>query len=230
MTDVSQALTGIAKSGAPAQLERKAGTTIDQAQFLTLLVAQLENQDPLEPMSNQEFAAQMAQFGQLESLNRIDARLAESLQAQVLSTQAVTNTMAASLIGKEVLAIGNTIDLSLKGATLHISLADAAEQVTIKIFDPEGKVVRTIRQENLPGGANTIAWDGLNDAGDPQTSGTYGFEVTAVDAAGQLVDAFTAAAGLITGVSYEGGVATLMVGDRQFAMGDVISISMPGGS
>ena len=230
MTDVSQAISSIPRSGMPAQLERSTGTTIDSEQFLVLLVAQLSNQDPLEPMSNQEFAAQMAQFGQLQRLASIDDRLQESLQAQVLSTQAVTNTMAAGLIGKEVLALGNTTELSQEDATLHISLGGPAETVTIKIFDAEGRLVRTIRHDDMPGGPNTITWDGLDDAGDAQTDGTYVYEVVAIDANGKLVDAVTATSGVITGVSYEGGVATLMVGDHRFAMGDVISISAPGGS
>ena len=230
MTDVSQAISSIPRSGMPAQLERSTGTTIDSEQFLVLLVAQLANQDPLEPMSNQEFAAQMAQFGQLQRLASIDDRLQESLQAQVLSTQAVTNTLAAGLIGKEVLALGNTTELSQGDATLHISFGGPAETVTIKIFDTEGRLVRTIRHDDMPGGPNTITWDGLDDAGDAQTDGTYVYEVVAIDANGKLVDAVTATSGVITGVSYEGGVATLMVGDHRFAMGDVISISAPGGS
>ncbi|MCH8327476.1 MAG: hypothetical protein IID15_03005 [Candidatus Marinimicrobia bacterium] len=230
MTDATQAISGIPTSGMPAQLNRSTGTSIDSEQFLTLLVAQLRNQDPLEPMSNQEFAAQMAQFGQLERLANIDDSLKESLRAQVLSTQAVTNTMAAALIGKEVLAVGDSVELSQDGAVLNVSLSGPAETVTIKIYDNDGKLVRTIGQEDMPIGANTIAWDGLDNAGDALESGTYVYEVVAVDASGKLVDAILASSGIITGVSYEGGVATLMVGDRRFAMGDVISISAPGGS
>ena len=230
MNEVSHATGSIPTSGRHSQIERSTGTSLDYEQFLTLMVAQLENQDPLEPMSNQEFAAQMAQFAQLERLASIDTRLEESLQAQVLSTQAVTNTMAAGLIGKEMMALGSTLEFTGGSAALNISLSAPAEKVIIRIFDAEGNKVRTIRQYSLPGGANTITWDGTNDAGDPMANGTYGYEVEAISANDTLIDAVTSSTGIITGVSYEGGVATLLIGNLRFSMGDVISISMPGGS
>lgn len=228
MLDASQATSSLQGAGA-AQIQRSTGATLDHDQFLTLLVAQLENQDPLEPMSNQEFAAQMAQFGQLERLNSIDESLSRNLEAQVLSTQAVTNTMAASLIGKQVLAVGDTIILDGSGADLYVSPQEPADTVTIDILNAEGEVVRTIRQQGLLAGGQTIGWDGTDDAGDPVPWGTYRYEVRALASDGSAVDVLTASSGIITGVSYEGGIATLMVGDSLFPMGDVISIKVAGG-
>ena len=230
MIEATAAIGSLSDASSGTQIARSTGTIINHEQFLTLLVAQLKNQDPLEPMSNQEFAAQMAQFGQLERLNSIDNRLAQSLEATVLSTQAVNNTMAASLIGKKVLAIGDAIILETGGsADLYVSLAGPAETVIIDILNAEGEVVRTIQQRTMLPGGQTIGWDGTDDAGDPLAGGIYTYRVSAKDIDGHAVTALTATSGIITGVSYEGGIATLMVGDILFAMGDVISISAAGG-
>jgi flagellar basal-body rod modification protein FlgD len=228
MLETTQAIGGAIPGAGGSQIERTTGAIIDHEQFLTLLVTQMQNQDPLEPMSNQEFAAQMAQFGQLERLNSIDGNLVASLEAQVLSTQAVTNTMAASLIGKEVLAAGNSIVLDGGNAKLYVSLADPAEKMTIDIYNDEGKVVWSIQTGAKSAGPQTIAWDGTNNAGDPLPDGIYTYRVDAKDINGQVVELLTATSGIITGVSYESGIATLMVGDLFFPMGDVISISEPG--
>lgn len=228
MLETTQAIGGTIPGAGGSQIERTTGAIIDHEQFLTLLVTQMQNQDPLEPMSNQEFAAQMAQFGQLERLNSIDGNLVASLEAQVLSTQAVTNTMAASLIGKEVLAAGNSVVLDGSSAKLYVSLSEPAEKMTIDIYNDDGKVVWSIQTGAKSAGPQTIAWDGTNNAGDPLPEGIYTYKVSAKDINGQVVELLTATSGIITGVSYESGVATLMVGDLFFPMGDVISISMPG--
>ncbi len=200
---------------------------IDQEQFLQLLVAQLQNQDPLSPMESQEFASQMAQFASLERLHSIDTRLGDSLDAQLLSTQAITNTMAASLIGKEVVAAGDSFVLKNGSANLHLELAAPAKDVEIKIYDQEGNLIQTIWRRKLDSGKNTVVWDGKDYSGNTVADGTYTYSVLATDADGNPVGALQTASGIITGVNYEGGIATLIAGDLEFPMGNVISIRQP---
>ena len=200
---------------------------IDQEQFLKLLVAQLQNQDPLSPMESQEFASQMAQFASLERLHSIDTRLGDSLNAQLMSTQAITNTMAASLIGKEVVAAGDNIVLKNGSANLHLELAAPAKDVEIKIYDQEGNLIQTIWRRTLDSGKNTVVWDGQDYSGNTVADGTYTYSVLATDADGNPVSALQTASGIITGVNYEGGIATLIAGDLEFPMGNVISIRQP---
>ena len=209
--------------GAPA---RNTGT-LDQEDFLTLLVAQLEHQDPLSPMESQEFAAQMAQFSSLQSLQSIDQQIGHNLEASLLSTQAVSNAMAAGLIGKEVVAVGDSLILSDSNSTLRFSLSDPAHHVIITIIDGNGKEVRTIQKEGLGEGEQIIAWDGTDDSGNQLSDGTYGYQVAAFDGEGNSVETLTTTSGIITGVNYEGGVAMLMVGDMLFPLSNVISIRMP---
>jgi flagellar basal-body rod modification protein FlgD len=200
---------------------------IDQEQFLQLLIAQLQNQDPLSPMESQEFASQMAQFASLESLHSIDARLGDSLDAQLMSTQAITNTMAASLIGKEVVAAGNSLVLKSGLANLHFSLAAPAKDVEITIYDQEGNTIQTIWGHKLDYGENTVVWDGSNYGGNNAADGSYTYSVIATDQDGNPINTLQTASGIITGVNYEGGIATLLAGDLEFPMGNVISIRQP---
>ena len=200
---------------------------IDQEQFLQLLVAQLKNQDPLSPMESQEFASQMAQFASLESLHSIDSRLRNSLDAQMLSTQAINNTMAASLIGKEVVAAGDGLVLKNGSANLHLTLAAPAKDVEITIYDQEGNTIQTIWEHKLDYGENTVVWDGTNYGGNNAADGSYTYSVIATDEEGNPINALQTASGIITGVNYEGGIATLLAGDLEFPMGNVISIRQP---
>ena len=200
---------------------------IDQEQFLQLLVAQLQNQDPLKPMESQEFASQMAQFASLERLHSIDSRLADSLNAQLMSTQAITNTMAASLIGKEVVAAGDSLVLKNGSANLYFDLAAAAKEVEITIYDEEGDAIQTIWRRTLSEGENTVVWDGSDYSSNTVADGSYTYSVQATDQEGNPIDALQTASGIITGVNYEGGIATLIAGDLEFPMGNVISIRQP---
>lgn len=200
---------------------------IDQEQFLQLLVAQLKNQDPLSPMESQEFASQMAQFASLERLHSIDSRLADALSAQLMSTQAITNTMAASLIGKEVVAAGDSLMLKNGSANLYFDLAAPAKEVEITIYDEEGIAIQTIWKRPLSEGENTVVWDGSNYSGKTVADGSYTYTVQATDQNGDPISALQTASGIITGVNYEGGIATLIAGDLEFPMGNVISIRQP---
>ena len=194
---------------------------------MQLLVAQLQNQDPLSPMESQEFASQMAQFASLERLHSIDSRLGDALNAQLMSTQAITNTMAASLIGKEVVAAGDSLMLKNGSANLYFDLAAPAKEVEITIYDEEGDAIQTIWRRTLSEGENTVVWDGSDYSGNTVADDSYTYTVQATDQEGNPISALQTASGIITGVNYEGGIATLIAGDLEFPMGNVISIRQP---
>lgn len=224
MTDLIQPVGG--EQSFPGESVTRKGF-LDQEQFLQLLVAQLKNQDPLSPMESQEFASQMAQFASLERLHSIDSRLGDALNAQLMSTQAITNTMAASLIGKEVVAAGDSLMLKNGSANLYFDLAATAKEVEITIYDEEGIAIQTIWRRTLSEGENTVVWDGSDYSGKTVADGSYTYTVQATDQEGNPIDALQTASGIITGVNYEGGIATLIAGDLEFPMGNVISIRQP---
>lgn len=227
MVDATQAAGG--NLVIPEGIQPHDRATITHDEFLTLLIAELENQDPLAPMQSQEMAAQLAQFGSLERLYSIDRLIGESLDVDLVMNQAINNTMAASLIGREVVAVGDSVVLKGGEASLHFMLEDSAAEVTITILDESGQVVRTIKRQDLLDGKQAVVWNGTDDSGRLLSDGVYRFEITASDAEGNAVNTVTTASGIITGVSYETGVPILLVGDLEFPMGNVISIRIPEG-
>ncbi|HEX7343747.1 MAG TPA: flagellar hook capping FlgD N-terminal domain-containing protein, partial [bacterium] len=143
---MSDPLSGISGVGMNvSQTSSGANSVMGQMDFLQLLMIQLSYQDPMSPMDSQEFASQLAQFSQLEQLTQMNQNMGLSMQTNLILAQSVNNTMAATMIGKEVLAYGNEVEL-VEGeeATLHYDLNGAAQNVTITIQDSAGATVRTI--------------------------------------------------------------------------------------
>jgi flagellar basal-body rod modification protein FlgD len=186
-----------------------AGKGMGRDEFLKLLIAQLQNQDPLHPLDNQEFAAQLATFNSLDQLIGINQKL-DGMQSQ---QQMLGQLGAASMIGKEIIADGNQTYLTQAGqATISYSLDAAAARVTINIKDGQGKVVRTFVSGNQSAGAQTVLWDGRDTTGKALPAGAYSVEVGALDAAGKRVGATTRTRGVVTGIDLNGGDLQLEIG------------------
>ena len=198
---------------------------MDRADFLQMLTAQLKAQDPLDPLSGQDFASQLATFSQLQELQGMGSTLDQSLNASLLLTQTFSNTMAASLIGKVVRAESNEVQLGTTGAAnLTYTLDAAATDITIEIRDAAGTVVRTLTPSAQAEGEQTVSWDGLSSDGKRAAADSYTFTVSARDADGNTVNAGTYAEGRVTQIRYDNGMVYLMIGDRQFTLSSVLSI------
>ncbi len=202
-------------------------TTMEKDDFLKLLIAQLSHQDPLSPMDNQEFAAQLAQFSSLEQLAGINFNLEQSIQMDILLTQAINNTLATTIIGKEVKAVGSSFKLDAEGSVdLTFRLDDFADDVEVVITDDAGNVVRRLSANALSEGEHSLGWDGKNADGEAVPEGEYHFAVTATRADGEDISVTPLITGTITGVRYENGSAVLLVGDREIPFGSVLEIGM----
>lgn len=154
-------------------------TQAAQDKFLKLLVTQMKNQDPLNPMDNAQVTSQMAQLSTVEGINKLNTTVS-SLISNVNASQYY---QAANLIGKEVLTSGKSIDLgsAAKGA-FGIELASGASNVKVAIKDASGKVVKELSYADQPAGTNTYVWDGTTTDGSKASAGKYTFEVTATKA------------------------------------------------
>ncbi|RPH92609.1 flagellar hook capping protein [candidate division KSB1 bacterium] len=198
---------------------------MDRADFLQMLTAQLQAQDPLNPLSSEDFASQLATFSSLQELQGIGTTLDQSLQANLLLGQIFNNTMASSLIGKVVRADLNQLNISESGsATLNYTLPSAATEITIEIKNADGKVVRTITDNPKVAGDHGIAWDGLDSDGTHVPAGEYTYAVTAKDADGNTVEASTYAEGRVTEVRYVDGNVVLYMAGREINLSQVLSI------
>ncbi|MBV7487065.1 flagellar hook capping FlgD N-terminal domain-containing protein [Bordetella sp. BOR01] len=177
-----------------------------QDRFLTLLVTQLKNQDPLNPMENAELTSQLAQISTVEGINNLKNTLL-AISGQIDVSQSMN---AVAMIGKGVLIPGEKISLgtdasdpSKRVATpFGIDLQGDAAKVTVKILDASGAVVRTMELGQEDTGVLTMEWDGTNDGGQALVDGKYTVNVLATDADGKKVQAETLTYGKVNSVSY----------------------------
>lgn len=142
-----------------------------QDRFLKLLVTQMRNQDPLNPMDNAEITSQMAQLSTVTGIEKLNQTLASFTKAQAFQS--------VDMIGHYVLAPGKHVDLASSVGLAGVELAGAADKVTVKIFDKDGKAVRTMELGKLDAGVNAFTWDGKTDAGEVAKDGSYTFTVAA---------------------------------------------------
>ena len=150
---------------------------LGQQEFLQLLVAQLQNQDPVNPMDGAEFAAQLADFNSVEQLISVNEGLSQLAISQDLMGASLTNSMAASLTGKEVRALSNEIALSSEGnASVNYKLNDSASQVEIVIRTESGAEIRRETLSGIPSVNNSWTWDGLDTNGERMGEGKYTVE------------------------------------------------------
>ena len=219
-TSGASGAAGAATGGGTAQAAKDAAD-----RFLTLLVAQLQNQDPLNPMDNAQVTTQLAQISTVSGINQLNATVA-SLGASMGMTQTL---QAASLVGHNVVVAGHSLDLVTSkgaGATAAggVSLASDADHVSVTISDGSGSVVRTLDLGAQKAGNQLFSWDGMTDSGSAAADGQYTFTVTAT-AAGKAVNADPLMQARVEGVSASAGGVTLQLPDgSQIAFADVKQI------
>ena len=192
-------------------------------QFLTLLVAQLKHQDPFNPMESTEFTAQLAQFSSLEQLFYINDNL-EVLQGAE-DSQRLENLL--DYIGKEIKSSDSNITLNNgKAFGGSYTLLEESGDVIISIFDTEGSEIRTIYRDDQEAGEHNVDFDGKDNYGYPLSDGYYSFAVQAFDNKGSSIEVSTGLSGLVTAVTYQGGIPYLMVGDHLINPESVTEVSL----
>jgi flagellar basal-body rod modification protein FlgD len=146
-----------------------------QNNFLTMLTTQLQNQDPLNPMDNSQMTSQLAQISTLEGIQGLNTTLT-SLLASYNTSQAL---QASSAIGSQVLVEGNKLALASGLAQGGVTLASAADKVTVTIKDSAGKVVQTQELGKQSAGTMAFTWDGKNASDTQLADGNYSFAIEA---------------------------------------------------
>jgi flagellar basal-body rod modification protein FlgD len=200
--------------------QTSAKNTLTQQDFLNLFVTQMRYQNPLDPLDNNQMATQMAQFGSLEALNNMNTIL-----GNMASSQASMNDLQGiALIGKKVEASGNS--LSIEGGKVsegYYQLSNPGK-VTLRIYDAQGRLVRTIDDGLKDGSKQKIVWDGKNQQGATLSDGLYLFQVSAVDEKGQAISVKSSSVSTVTGLSFENGVVYLNCGPKKITLSDILSI------
>ena len=163
--------------------------------FLKLLVTQLKNQDPLNPMDNAEITSQMAQISTVTGIDKLNS----TMQEMATAFSANQSLQATAMVGHRVLVPGSTLQLQNGAAAGGLELLQAADRVSISIKDGSGQVVHTVDLGPQPAGVVSFQWDGVVDSGASAVPGNYSFAVEAAQG-GKKIDATALALGLVAGV------------------------------
>jgi flagellar basal-body rod modification protein FlgD len=205
------------------QASKKSSTsTLGKDDFLKLLTAQLQQQDPTQPMDSTAFVAQLAQFSTLEQMSNTNDTLTSMLAAQATGLQ----MDGASFIGKS--AVFKTDNVTLeegKSATISADLSQAATNVNIVIQDSDGNTVRTLTLGAAATGKNSFTWDGCDDSGATLPAGSYTAEVLATDINGKSISFTQSGSARITGVTFDSsGVPTFLAGGSSVSLTDILEL------
>jgi flagellar basal-body rod modification protein FlgD len=168
-----------------------------QDRFLKLLVTQMKNQDPLNPLDNAQVTSQLAQINTVSGIEKLNSTL-QNLSTSFMAGQSL---QSAALIGRSVLTDSNRLAWNGAPVTGAAELAQPADRMTVTIADAAGNTVRTIELGAQKAGTAQFQWDGLNDAGARMPDGAYSFRIAA-QRGGQPVTASPLGIGRVASVSF----------------------------
>lgn len=185
-------------------------TNMDQTDFLTLLVAQLNCQDPLDPMDDKDMTGQLAQFSSLEQLTNINTGIKSMVDAQNQGSM----LSAVGFIGKGVKADGYSLSKSGDSvSTVYYSLGESVANMQVNIYAEDGTLVRTDVIGAKSSGEFQYTWDGKNTSGTSMADGTYGVAIIAEDSSGSPVLVQSKISGEVSGVVTSSGTTMLQLKD-----------------
>ena len=216
----SQILGQAEKDFGQGQPKTGPASEMDRDAFLKLLITQLEHQDPTEPMKDEDFVAQLAQFTSVEKMTQI----ADGVDQ--LNQGANQNHMldAVSFMGKEVTAEGSSLSKDASGvSSMTYTLDSAVQNVRFNVFDPSGNIIRTIEAGAVQSGTHSFTWDGKDYQGNDMPAGQYPVGISAVDANGQPIQVDSQVSGRVTGIRNADGQTLLSLADGREV--DLLSIS-----
>ena len=193
----SPVLQNLSASGTAAE---KTDAASQQDRFMKLLVAQLNNQDPMNPMDNAQLTSQTAQISTVSGIEKLNSSVLE-MAKQFSSMQML---QSASIIGHDVLTAGNSLAVTNGQANGGMDLASAADKVSVQILSPGGQLLDTLDLGGMAGGRQQFSWDASKYTG----GGTLRFKVTASNA-GQAIAATALARDTISSVGSDGSAMSL---------------------
>lgn len=147
-----------------------------QDRFMTLLVTQMKNQDPLNPLDNAQLTSQLAQLSTVTGIDKLNS----TVQALMASTQSSQSLQAASMIGRAVLVPGSGTTLTDSKALFGVELAEPVDALQVTITDAAGNTVRTLNLGAQAAGSMALSWDGSTNSGGVAPDGRYQLQFSAL--------------------------------------------------
>ena len=193
--------------------------------FLQLLMAQLQNQDPLSPEDPKDFVSQLAQFSSLEQQINSNSNLENLSKAIQSLQQSQSMAQGVSLLGKTVQGNGNTLSVAGgKALDATFQLPQAAAQVAVGIFDSNGNQVTTLNLGAQAAGTGAFSWDGKDSKGKQVADGTYSYQVAAQDKAGNTIQVNNYLTGTVQQVYQDSQGVWVTVNGQKMLLNNIISV------
>jgi flagellar basal-body rod modification protein FlgD len=191
--------------------------------FMKLFLAQMNHQDPLNPMDTSQFSSQLAQFSTLEQLYNVNENL-ESIEG-IQSNDNKYNALG--LMGKDIQAQSNSLLLTDDSpASGAFYLDTAAEGCIVRIYDDKGEAIKDIDMEEQWAGTHSFEWDGRDKDGNMRASGVYHYNVSAVSPEGDMLNVEKYIEGTVTRVSLFEEEPVIYVNDTPMNMEQIVNIKI----
>jgi len=196
------------------------GGTLDKDAFLKLLVAQLQHQDPTNPMDDKDLAAQLAQFTSVEQLSNLNTAMATQTAASQMATLVGQSSLSASLIGRQVEASGDQVVVPSSGAAkVTVDIGGAGGSATLTLKDDAGNVIATRDLGQVAGGtAETLTLPS------DLPSGRWHYALAVTDANKASVSVSTYSTGVVSAVEFKNGAISLSVNGMDISLNDLVRI------
>ncbi len=228
---IGSTIPSVFQNPAPSSSENESSSgaqNLDKDDFLRLLVAQLRSQDPLQPVTNEAFVAQLAQFSSLEQMQNINTNLTDSLQSSYLLNATINNSLATTMIGSQIKAATNEfVTTQPTSIDCGVETDKAYRELSFKIYNEKNELVKTISIDSPSLGSNKIHWDGTDEQGVEVPAGAYRFEVVAEAFDGSTSRPASFLSGTVTGVRYRNGSAIMLLGGVEVLPSEITEVNKP---
>ena len=221
--DVQSAVTQASTSQRNAATQGKqGGKELGKQDFLNLLMTQMANQDPMDPMNSEAMMQQMASLSTVEQLQHLNTKMDHMSTIQGDISRASSH----ALLGKDVEITSNHLRLqNNESAPVHFSLNGDAKKVVVQILNPEGMAIRSVDLGNQAQGKHTFTWDGKDNDGDTLPNGKYQFIIRAKSDTGEEIQADSYKYGKVSKIDFQGGRPILEVNNEWLAAEKVKRLS-----
>ncbi|MGA7723538.1 MAG: flagellar hook capping FlgD N-terminal domain-containing protein [Ignavibacteriaceae bacterium] len=225
VTDATNSTTTSATSSTGTSATSSSNTTVNENDFLQLLIAQMQNQDPLNPMDGTQYVAELAQFSSLQELQDLNTNMTTSINANYTLTQSINNTLAGNLIGQQVKVSASGITYSGQTSTeIGYTLPSTASDVTLTITNSAGAEVKTVTGLPTSSGDNEYSWNFTDDNGSTLPQGAYTYSVSATNSSGTSLTPTLFQLGTIQAVNYTSSGTTFTINGSSYNLSDVLEL------
>lgn len=200
--------------------ERTTKKDLDKEAFLRLLLTQLKSQDPLEPMKDRDFIAQMSQLSSLEQV----INMSKSVQTFVDTASQLYRTQAVSMIGKTAVVKTNVINVQNGVPESKVFNVDRPSNIIIKIFDSNEKLIKEEKIGQVQPGMQFFAWDGKDEKGTKVKDGKYTFKILRATEDGGYEEIPSVESGKVSGVQFDGNKINIVVNSKIYDISEISEI------